>query len=343
MTTSRTGVWIQLLIGWLPAWALFTLLMINVHGASVGTAALFALRLVLVAAVLGLVVQRLTLRWPWPYPFRLGFLARHVAAALAYSLSWITLNSLVQSAVEGRLSVIVGPGLVAFLVTGVWFYVMVAGVSYAHRAAQRMAETRALEARTQMALLQAQLRPHFLFNALHTVVQLIPIDPARAVRAVEQLAGLMRASLAETPEHETLRAQWQQVQRYLAIEQLRHGERLVLLEQFAPELLDEMLPSFALQTLVENALRHAVEPSLVPVTLQLRAGADDSRRWWIEVADDGPGVSLEVLQASDGTGLRRLRERLAWLHGDSAALDLHTAPGAGFRARLRLPRGDAHD
>lgn len=339
MSRQRPWVWIQLLIGWLPAWALFALLMFSMHGMAPGASALYALRLVAVAALLGLGVHRLTQRWPWPYPFRAAFVLGHALAALAYASAWIALNSLLQSLIDARWVVIVGPGAVAFLVTGVWFYVMIAGVSYAHSAAQRIAETRELEARSQMAVLQAQLRPHFLFNALHTVVQLIAIDPRQAVHAVEQLAGLMRASLTEPQEQETLAAQWGLVQRYLAIEQLRLGDRLIVREDFDVGLLSRELPSFALQTLVENAIRHATEPSTTPITLQLRARAED-RSWWLEVGDNGVGADLDAVEHSVGTGLRRLRERLSWLHGGSAGLALHSAPGAGFRARLVLPSAD---
>lgn len=339
MSRQRTWVWIQLLIGWLPAWALFALLMFSMHGLAPGVAALYALRLVALAALLGLAVQRLTQRWPWPYPFRALFVLRHAGAAAAYALAWTTLNSLVESLIVGRWAIVIGPGIVAFLVTGIWFYVMIAGVAYAHSAAQRIAENRELETRSQMAVLQAQLRPHFLFNALHTVVQLIPLDPRQAVHAVEQLAALMRASLAEPQEQQTLAAQWSLVQRYLAIEQLRFGDRLVVGEDFDAALLQQELPSFALQTLVENAIRHAAEPSTTPVTLQLRARAE-GRCWWLEVADDGAGAELAAVEHSAGSGLKRLRERLAWLHGGSAGLLLHSAPGAGFCARLTLPYVD---
>lgn len=87
---SGLGVWIQLLIGWLPAWALFALLMFSVHGIAPGVAALYALRVVALAALLGLAVQRLTQRWPWPYPFRAMFVLRHALAGVAYALSWTT-------------------------------------------------------------------------------------------------------------------------------------------------------------------------------------------------------------------------------------------------------------
>ncbi|MFN0183353.1 MAG: sensor histidine kinase [Aquabacterium sp.] len=342
MSPPRPWVWVQLLIGWLPAWALFTLLMASVHDMGVVSAALNALRMIMAAALLGLVVHHLTRRWPWPYPLRWSFIWRHVVAAPVFAIAWIALNSLVQSALDGRLVVIVGPGFTAFLVTGIWFYVMVAGVSYAHSASQRLAQMRELEARSQMAVLQAQLRPHFVFNALHTVVQLIPLDARQAVHALEQLAGLMRASLAEPQEQETLSVQWGLVRRYLAIEQLRMGDRLIVREDIDPRLLAQELPSFTVQTLVENAVRHAVEPSTNPVTLHLRAQVDGPR-WWIELEDDGASADGRAVAQSAGTGLRRLRERLGWLHGASATLEVHCAPGAGFRVRLYLPRQADHD
>ncbi|MBL8360286.1 MAG: histidine kinase [Rubrivivax sp.] len=346
---GRAWVWVQLLIGWLPAWAIFALLMRGVHDLGPGTAALGALRLVLSAALLGLVVQRLARRWPWPYPFRWRFMARHALAAPAYAIAWILLNSAWTSLLEGRFVVIIGPGLVPFFVTGVWLYGMVAGVSYAHGAAERIARTEAAHARAQMAALQAQLQPHFLFNALHTVMQLVRLDPPQAERALEELAALLRASLAEGRDEEPLGAQWALVQRYLAIEQRRFAERLVVAQALDPDTLLQPLPSFALQTLVENAVRHAVEPAPRPVTVRVTSGREGPRAWWVEVTDDGAAAAPAVADGTTaaGSGLARLRERLAWRHGSAAALRTEPLAGAGLRARLVLPwrdvQADAED
>ncbi|KQW44838.1 hypothetical protein ASD88_18985 [Pelomonas sp. Root662] len=331
----------QWLIGWLPVAALFAVLMMTVHGAGFASALHYSLRLMATAALLGLVVHRFTARLPWPHPLTLGFVARHAVGAALYAVAWVAANSLVESLLVGRIVLVVGPGIAAYLVTGVWFYVMIAGVAYAQRAAARNAQLEALQARSQLAALRAQLHPHFLFNALHTVVQLIPLDPERAVRAAEQLAALLRASFDNPREQVTLREEWKVVQLYLDIEAIRFGDRLIVDAEFTPEALAAPVPSFALQTLVENAVRHGAAPRVAATTLSVRARIDGDALLVI-VEDDGQGAEPAALQAG-GTGLRRLRERLGWLHGGTAALSLHSVPGQGLRAELRLPLPGAAD
>ena len=336
----RAWIWMQLLIGWLPVWVLFTVLMMAAHQVSFAQALPIALRLMLCAAVLGLAVQGLSARLPWPYPFRLRFLALHLLAALAYALGWVLLNSALESLLIGRWVLVIGPGLGAYLVTGIWFYVMIAGVSYANRAAERAAQLTAQAARSQLAALRTQLHPHFLFNALHTVVQLIPMDPRGAVRAAELLAGVLRRSIEEQRDQLPLREEWAFVQRYLDIEGIRFGERLLVRSEIDDAALDCRVPSFALQTLVENAVRHAAAPSIDPVTLAISARLD-GRRLRLTVADDGAGADPAQIAQGAGTGLRRLHERLDWLYGGSAALRLaRGVDGRGLTATLDLPRED---
>src|SRR5262249_19744106 len=184
---GRTWGWTQWAIGWLPVAALFAGRTVTAHGTGFGPALHYSLRLMATAALLGLVVHRVTARLPWPHPMRLAFVARHALGAALYALAWVAANSAIESLLVRHMVLMVGPGIAAFLVTGVWFYVMIAGVAYAQRAAARNAQLEALQARSELAALRAQLHPHFLFNALHTVVQLIPLDPERATRAAEQL------------------------------------------------------------------------------------------------------------------------------------------------------------
>ncbi|MBW8844007.1 MAG: histidine kinase [Burkholderiales bacterium] len=335
---GRAWIWVQWLIGWLPVAALFAVLMMTVHGAGMHEALHYSLRLMATAAVLGLVVHRFTARLPWPHPMRLAFIARHAVGAALYALAWVAANSVVESLRVGQLVLVVGPGVAAYLVTGVWFYVMIAGVAYAQRAAARNAQLEALQARSQLAALRAQLHPHFLFNALHTVVQLIPLDPERATRAAEQLAALLRASFDNPRELVTLREEWAVVQLYLDIEAIRFGERLRVDAEFQPDALAATLPSFAVQTLIENAVRHGAAPRVEATTVRVRARVDGTQLR-IVVEDDGMGTEPAALEAG-GTGLRRLRERLGWLYGSGATLAVQAAPGQGLRAELRLPLQD---
>jgi hypothetical protein len=325
---SRTWVWIQLLIGWLPIWALFTVLMMAAHATSFRDAAPIALRMIAAAALLGVGVHR-------------RFVATHLLAAGIFSVSWVALNSLIESSLRWQLVVTLGPGLVPYLITGVWMYVMVAGVAYASRAAERSAQMATLEARTQLAALRSQLHPHFLFNALHTVVQLIPMDPKAAVRSAELLSEALRIAIEEQRDQVPLSDEWAFVQRYMAIESLRFGERLHLHVAIDNAALICFLPSFALQTLVENAVRHAAAPRVEPTELKVRASVSH-QVLLLSVEDDGVGANTQEIQQSAGTGLRRLRERLAWLYGNEARLELSNVGTGGFSAALSIPQTKAN-
>ena len=335
----RAWVWVQLAIGWLPVWALATVLMMAVHGESFAGAAPGALRLVAGAAALGVFVHRFAVGHPWPVPMQAGFVGRHLAALTLYAFGCMASYSLIESLIRWQLVLVVGPGVGAFFVTGAWFYLMVVAVAYAGQSAARASRLAALEARGQLAALRGQIHPHFLFNALHTVVQLIPIDPRGASRAAELLAEVLRRAVAEPRDRVTLAQEWAFVRDYLEIERIRFGDRLRTSEALDPAALACRLPAFALQTLVENAVRHAAAPRVEPTTLAIAARIEDGALV-VSVSDDGPGADVASIARSAGTGLRRLREQLKWLHGGAAALALVSKPGAGFAARLSVPRDD---
>ena len=344
--------WISLWlpVAWLPVWAFFVVVIIGVHGdVDFHAGALLALRLIVAAAILTPLVQRLAARHPWPRPFRLRFAAIHLVAAAAWSLAWILLHGLITSAMHTRWTLALGVGFGPFLAMGMWLYMIVAGVSYAVRASERAARAEAVAAQSQLAALRAQLNPHFLFNALHTVVHLIPGDPRRAATAAEELAGLLRVTLEEDRDLVTLDEEWAFVARYLDLERLRFGDRLRVHLAASEEARAALLPSFAVQTLVENAVRHGVGPSVEPTAVAVTATLADGVLT-VEVRDDGAGATAADVAASPGSGLRRLRERLEALealHEDEggsrrrrsgARLDLATTPGGGFTATLRIPQ-----
>jgi hypothetical protein len=334
-SASWLPFWLQVGIGWLPVWILFTLTIMNVHALPFAASAWMALRMIGSAAVLGVGVHVFIRRQPWPAPFRPSFPLLHVLAAALYAALWVAAYLLIESVLRGRLAWVGGPGLALFALTGVWLYLSIAAVAYAQQAARRSALAQAAAARAQLAALQAQLHPHFLFNALHTVVQLIPLDPGRAAHAAEELAGLLRAALDERRDQVTLAAEWRFVQRYLAIEQLRFGERLQVEAALPASTLDLRLPSFALQTLVENAVRHGAAPKVGGTRLRITASSS-RQHFTLAVSDDGAGADAAAIRNSSGTGLRRLRERLACLYGSNAALDIDASP-RGVTATLRLP------
>lgn len=332
-------MWVQLLIGWVPVWALYSTMILTAHeGTSMRAAVFVGMRATFCAALLGLLVHRLTQRVVWPESVRPSFVATHVFAATVYSAAWVALAlalEVVLGAMHGgRVRFSSGAPVGPFLMLGGWMYAMVAGVSYAMQASQRAAAAEALAAQSQLAALRAQLNPHFLFNALHTVVQLIPLNPTQASSAAEQLAGLLRRGLEEHRDQIPLADELAFVERYVQLERMRFGDRLVVSVQHDAALRAALVPSFALQTLIENAVQHGAapreQPTHVTATVQQHEG-----RVQITVSDDGVGASADAL--SHGTGLARLRDRLTALYGTSGTLQIETAPAHGFRATLVLP------
>lgn len=333
----RAWFWLQLLIGWVPVWALFATLILAGHpGTRPLGASLVALRMVVAAAALGLLVRRLTHRFPWPHPFRLGFVPGHAIAAVAYAFAWIVLNGALEGLFRGRFAMMVGPGVGPFLVLGIWVYVMVAGVSYATQATERAARAETMAARSQLAALRGQLNPHFLFNALHTVVQLIPREPRRATQAAEQVAGLLRTTLEEDRDVVPLADELEFVERYLEVERLRFGDRLQVRVDVTEDARTVPVPAFALQTLVENAIRHGAAPRVEPTDIVI-AGRRDRDTLILTVRDTGAGATPEDLTRGSGTGLQRLRDRLSALYDTRARLDLTPGSTGGFTASLTLP------
>jgi len=332
---SRRLVWLQLLIGWFPIWVLFTSIIITVHRTSFADAAFISLRMIVAAAILGIGVQRITERFRWPVIVRPGFVVLHFAAAICYSVAWIILNSLIESILQGSLLIVIGIGMSSFLLVGIWLYVMIAGVSYTLQSSARAAQAEAAAARAQLAALRSQLNPHFLFNALHSVVQLIPREPKVAARAAEEVAALLRATLEDDRDVITLARELDFVKRYLDVERIRFGERLQVRVDVPEDAATATLPSFAVQTLVENAVRHGAAPSMEATEIVIHATLGDDV---LHVRVDDTGVGLNPSRNESGSGLRRLRERLSALYRGEAKLDVAPRSGGGTTAMLTVPQ-----
>jgi two-component system, LytTR family, sensor kinase len=283
-----------------------------------------------------LVVWQLAHRLPWPRPFRPGFALTHLAAAPVFAFTWLLLSKSLGALVTSGRIPLDGERWEEYLTIGIVFYLFVSGTAYAVEAMRRAARAEALAARTQLAALRAQLHPHFLFNALHTIVQLIPAQPARATEAAELVADLLRTAVDEQRDEVTLEDEWRFVSRYLAVEQIRFGDRLAIRSGIAAELLEERVPSFALQTLVENAVRHGAAPRVAPTEIVVSAvgGAADLTLTVRNSGDRAPATN----GTGAGTGLARLRERLAVLYGGASRLVCRPLEEGGFEAMLTVPR-----
>jgi LytS/YehU family sensor histidine kinase len=294
---------------------------------------------VITGLAIAFLVYRFTSRNPWPRPFRLRFALLHLVAAPAFALTWHTAHSAIDAIVSGRpivaqISYRVDEGL--FI--GVFLYIVLIGIFYSIEGSARAARAEALAARSELAALRAQLHPHFLFNALHTVVQLIPVEPERAAEAAEMVAGLLRTTLEEKRDEVTLADEWNFVSRYLAVEDIRFGDRITVRTDIPDGLLKERVPAFAIQTLVENAVRHGASPRVAPTEIAIGAGASASELTISVRNSSGNGAVRPAESTGMGTGLARLRDRLAVLYGSAARLDCRPNGTNGFEAVLVVPR-----
>lgn len=198
-------------------------------------------------------------------------------------------------------------------------------------------QTQLAEAR--LAALRTQLQPHFLFNALHAISALIHTDPEKADRMVERLSDLLRLVV----EHDgrplvPLREELEIVDRYLAIQQMRYGERLQVEREMERDALDARVPALLLQPLVENAVRHGIERKASGGRITLRA-LRDGALLHLAIEDDGPGPA--AARPGNGVGLKNARARLEQLYGAKASLRLEPRQGGGTRAIVTLPWEDA--
>jgi len=204
---------------------------------------------------------------------------------------------------------------------------------------QLLAEARIATAGARLAALRHQLSPHFVFNALNALASLVETGrTAEAGQLIERLSDFLRSSLSgEDAAFVTLDEELASLQAYLDIETVRFGDRLHVRYDCPPELRQAQVPSFLLQPLVENAIKHAVGPALQPVTIRLSAQTD-GKDLVLSVDDDGPGEGAEpaVKPRGAGVGLRNTRERLALVYGSRGTLDA-ARHGDGFLATARLP------
>ncbi|ODV12558.1 MAG: histidine kinase [Rhodanobacter sp. SCN 68-63] len=191
----------------------------------------------------------------------------------------------------------------------------------------------AAAARAQVAALQARIRPHFLFNSMNTVAALVRVDPDAAERTVEDLSELFRAALGEHRSGDgTLAEELNLVERYLAIEQLRLGDRLRVRRELHDLPPDFPLPRLLLQPLVENAVRHGIQPRREGGEILL-AGGREQGMLWIEIANPLPD---EPAPGGHGLGLDNVRQRVAYRYGSRSRVDAGPQ-GERFVVRLRLP------
>lgn len=183
-------------------------------------------------------------------------------------------------------------------------------------------ETKLVEA--QMATLQQQLQPHFLFNTLHAISTLMHRDVEAADRTLMRLSDLLRMTLENVGQQEvTLHTELDFLSKYLEIEQIRFADRLIVRFNIDPQTLDTLVPSLLLQPLVENAIKYGVARKAGPGHIDISARHDHDKLW-IEIRDDGAGLSESALSAlQKGIGVSTTRARLQHQFGADFRFEFH--------------------
>lgn len=290
-----------------------------------------------IGSAVAVAVFRLVPRVPWPRSMSWRFVAFHILAGPATTAAWLLVSAAAEPLFGGVSDIGFARRFQEMMVVGAFFYVLLAGLAYSAHGARRAAQAEAIAAQTQLAALRSQLQPHFLFNALHTIVQLIHIDQRRAVEAAELVAELLRRTVEEQRDEVPLSDEWRFVSRYLAVEQIRFGERLVVKSDFPAELQSVGVPAFAVQTLVENAVQHGAAPRVAPTEITISATRSHGVLV-ISVRNTGDADKPRIEGQGTGTGLARLRERLSVLYGSAATLVAAPTAAGGYEAVLTIPR-----
>ena len=332
------------LAAWLPFFALWILFAVSFSHDRFSLILLGSLITMGSAGLLGIAVWHLCRRWPWPLRFTLSFYLLQIFFALGYAATWTMAVYGLESLRRG--SLLQGfwtfPIICRQLLTGIWFYAISAGLSYAVQTRNRLHEKETLAARAEalasaarLDAIRARLNPHFLFNALHTLAALVKFRPAMAEGAIERLGDMLRYALKEDGrELVEFSEEYEFTRQYIAFEQLRYEDRLKVDLQVDPESFNFDVPPFSMQTLAENAVHHAISIRPEGGSIWIKCSCRDGTLT-LSVRDDGPGSGPDAGQ-SHQSGLRSLRERLRAAYGPTADLRVHSTL-KGFEASFVVP------
>jgi hypothetical protein len=340
----RATPYLAFVAAWTPFVLLWTFFAAGQRGA--GSALASGAIGVAPAALLSVVVWRVCARFPWPARLTASFYLTHLSLATAYAVTWVLATRALRAAELGELipREFLGSRLVLMqLLTGIALYGVIAGVSYAIQISEQLRDKEQLAERARTLVvsarfeaLRARLNPHFLFNAMHTLAALIRYDPPVAEQAVERLAEMLRYALrADGDGVVAFLDEWEFTMRYLEFQKLRFGERLRVEADPGGDTKHWRVPVFAVQALVENAVRHAVEQNPNGGAVFVSSVVEDGRLN-ITVRDEGAGRAGRSAHGS-GSGLKNLRERLAVLYDGSASIEQQPTASGGFQVRLTLP------
>lgn len=208
-----------------------------------------------------------------------------------------------------------------------------------------------LEAR--LDALQRQINPHFLFNTLNSITSLVRSRPELAREMIVKLANILRVLLKDREAFVPFSEELAFTDDYLDIEVVRFGEKLKVVKEIAEDTLHIVVPGMLLQPLIENSIKHGLEPRISGGTVTLRSRITEEGRLMVEVEDDGVGMTIVepgsaadvpaigLAQSGTGIGMRNVRERIKVLYGSLATVEINSRPGRGTKVTLLMPILDA--
>jgi two-component system, LytTR family, sensor kinase len=218
------------------------------------------------------------------------------------------------------------------------------------RVERKLEEQGRLLLQARLDALQRQINPHFLFNTLNSITSLVRSQPELAREMIVKLANILRVLLKDREAFVPFSEELAFTDDYLDIEVVRFGEKLKVVKEIAEETLHIVVPGMLLQPLIENSIKHGLEPRISGGTVTLRSRITVEGRLMIEVEDDGVGMAVEhdngapvsgLVQPGTGIGMRNVRERMAVLYGALAAVEINSRPGRGTKVTLLMPILDA--
>ncbi|HVC47157.1 MAG TPA: histidine kinase [Terracidiphilus sp.] len=242
--------------------------------------------------------------------------------------------------------------LFALLTPTVWLQVLVwltapivVGIALkvwnALRIEMKLEEQKRLLLEARLDALQRQINPHFLFNTLNSIASLVRVQPEMAREMTVKLANILRALLKDHDTYVPLSEELSFTDDYLAIEVVRFGpEKLRVEKEIDPRTLGVLVPSILLQPLIENSIKHGLEPRIQGGTVTVRSRMEGDRVR-IEVADDGVGMGPrpagELQRTGAGIGMKNVQERLEVLYGNQARFEVESRPGRGTLVTIEIP------
>lgn len=295
-----------------------------------------------------LIFQTLTEAYIYPrlggLPRRKRFILRQVSSSVAHVLGWLLVTGIAGLAMGFSLF-----QWQAFVFLLVMFMVAVLIIHSFHQLTTFYRELREMDlleeklktlaTEAELRALKAQINPHFLFNALNTIANLIATDTEKAEESVERLANIFRYSLSTSNKGlTTIEEELQFIDSYLEIEKARFGDTLKVTKDIPPDILDTPIPSLSLQPLVENCIKHGLSAN-EEVRLAI-CGHMDGESVNIEIKDEGRGMPEQVIGDihTNGTGLRNVNERLQKTYGAEYGLKIRKNEPVGTVVTVTLPR-----